>query len=688
MKKLILGLVLIAFVFNLKAQMITVSVPVITASPGEIVNVQVTLVSGASSSGTPIGACDLNINYDDDVLTFIGLVNFYPSMPSGEWIYSGNTSIVAANWIDGALLSEAVPDGTVLFEMQFTYNGGNSPLTFSKNEFYDVDYSLIPTTAVNGAVNSNIVLHDATFSVDMSREVVSPDGVHLAGSFNNWDYTANPMTNDGTGIYSTMVQLEENSTYTYRFVNGNAASGLENVPEDCGVLNGVGEYERALSIASVPVILDTVCFSRCENCPPLHAVTFRVDMINEEVSVNGMHLAGSFNNWSYNSTQMILTGAGAVYEVTLQLEEGAFCEYKFVNGNTVQDAEVVPSGCSNNGNRYLTVPENNLTLDAFCFGECVECGSLPEFFELTFRVDMKNETVSPEGIHIAGSFQGWLPGTTAMIDEGNHVYSYSLTLLEGSSVEYRFVNGNDASGYEIVPAECSTNGNRFFNTISADTILPIVCFSACDTCQQPEVMVTFRVDMSDEGIVISPDGIHLAGSFQGWDPASTPMIEGDFNIFSTTLSLPVGSYQEFRFVNGNSALGYEIVPFDCADGDNRFLTVPEMDTLLTEVCFASCEPCPTDVAHTEPAKPGLNIFPNPASEELNMSFQVSELSTISISIFNFTGDLQTRVVEKTYMPGSQIIRFSTKDFLPGIYLVELRNNTNGQQLKEKLVIVN
>lgn len=687
MKNLFFSLILIALTFGLKAQMITVSVPVITASPGEIVNVPVTLVSGASSTGTPIGASDLNINYDDEVLTFIGLVNFYPGMPAGEWVYSGNISIVAANWIDASLLTEAVPDGTVLFEMQFTYNGGNSPLVFSKNEFYDAVYSLIPTTPIDGAVNSDIVLHDVTFSVDMSRGEVSPAGVHLAGSFNNWDYSTNPMTGDGSGVYSTTIQLEENSTYTYRFVNGNDASGLEIVPAECGVLNGTGEYERELSVASEPVNLNTVCFSLCGNCPPLHAVTFRVDMINEEVSVNGMHLAGSFNNWSYNSTQMILTGAGAVYEVTLQLEEGAYYEYKFINGNTVGDAEVVPSGCSNNGNRYLTIPAANLTLDGICFGECVECGSLPEFFDLTFRVDMKNETISPDGIHIAGSFQGWLPGTTAMIDEGNHVYSYTLTLLEGSSVEYRFVNGNSASGYEIVPAECSMNGNRFFNAISEDSILPIVCFSACDTCQQPEVMVTFRVDMSDEGIVISPDGIHLAGSFQGWDPASTPMTEGNYNVFTATLSLPVGSYQEYRFVNGNSASGYEIVPFDCANGDNRFITVPEVDTILTNVCFASCEPCPTGVALIDPAKSGLNIFPNPASDEVNICFTVSELSTISISVFNFLGEVQTRLFEKTYQPGSQIISISALDFLPGIYLVDIRNKTNGLHLKEKLVIV-
>ncbi|KAF0194397.1 MAG: Alpha-amylase [Bacteroidetes bacterium] len=688
MKKILVFLLLIGISCGLSAQMITVSVPTITANPGETVNVPVTLVSGAGSSGTPIGACDLNINYDDDVLTYIGLTNFYANMPAGEWIYSGNLSMVAANWIDGALSTEAVPDGTVLFVMQFTYNGGNSDLAFSKYEFYDADYLLVPTTPVNGAVNQNAIAFDVTFRVDLSHESVSPNGVHLAGSFNIWDCSANPMTNDGNGLYSTTIPLEENSVFTYRYVNGNDASGLENVPAECGVLNGTGEYDREFSLGSAPFILDTVCFSRCENCPTLHEVTFRVDMINQSVSVDGMHLAGSFNNWSYNSTPMTLVGAGAVYEVTLALDESEYYEFKFINGNTAQDAEIVPAGCSNNGNRYFTVPATNLILDAYCFGECVECGNLPEFFDITFEVDMTNETISPDGIHIAGSFQGWQPGTTPMVNQGGNLFTYTVTLLEGSSIEYRYVNGNTSAGYETLPGECSVNGNRYFNSVSADTLLPEVCFASCDTCQIPEVMVTFGVDMSGNGVVISPDGIHLAGSFQGWDPASTPMNAGNFSNYTVTLPLQVGSVQQFRFVNGNTAAGYEIVPFECADGDNRFFTVPAADTAMTMVCFGSCDPCPQSVIYENSDLPVLIIYPNPSSGDSRLKLRSHESGAVTVRIYNVQGNIVFRNDVLHFSPGSYEIPLETATLQPGIYMVVVLNEMSGITVKQKFVRTN
>ena len=39
------------------------------------------------------------------------------------------------------------------------------------------------------------------------------------------------------------------------------------------------------------------------------------------------------------------------------------------------------------------------------------------------------------------------------------------------------------------------------------------------------VNVTLNVDMSN--VTVSDDGVHVAGSFQGWDPAATPLTDDD-----------------------------------------------------------------------------------------------------------------------------------------------------------------
>jgi hypothetical protein len=164
------------------------------------------------------------------------------------------------------------------------------------------------------------------------------------------------------------------------------------------------------------------------------------------------------------------------------LDEGSYLEYRFVNGNSSLQAENVPSACAVNGNRYFTVPSHDTTLTAVCFDSCVACGAVLNYSDVTFRVDLMAETISPDGVHIAGTFQGWDPASTAMVNGGSDTYTFTVSLLSNTSVEYRFVNGKTTAEYEIVPFQCSSNGNRTLLVPETDTVLTLVCFSECDTC--------------------------------------------------------------------------------------------------------------------------------------------------------------------------------------------------------------
>ena len=54
---------------------------------------------------------------------------------------------------------------------------------------------------------------DVTFLVDMNTQAISPDGVHLAGSFQNWDPSTSMMSDiDADGIYELTLSLDRDST--------------------------------------------------------------------------------------------------------------------------------------------------------------------------------------------------------------------------------------------------------------------------------------------------------------------------------------------------------------------------------------------------------------------------------------------------------------------------------------------
>ena len=46
---------------------------------------------------------------------------------------------------------------------------------------------------------------------------------------------------------------------------------------------------------------------------------------------------------------------------------------------------------------------------------------------VTLTVDMTNEMVSADGVHVAGNFQGWDPGATPMTDNMDGTWSYSFS---------------------------------------------------------------------------------------------------------------------------------------------------------------------------------------------------------------------------------------------------------------------
>lgn len=114
----------------------------------------------------------------------------------------------------------------------------------------------------------------------------------------------------------------------------------------------------------------------------------------------------------------------------------------------------------------------------------INCLPAVTLVPVTFRVDMSRETVSTDGVHIAGAFQGWNPSATPLTDQGNGIWSVTVDLPEDSTYEFKFINGNQwGPGFdEAVPAACAQNGNRFVVVASAPVTTPLVCFGRCEAC--------------------------------------------------------------------------------------------------------------------------------------------------------------------------------------------------------------
>ncbi len=166
---------------------------------------------------------------------------------------------------------------------------------------------------------------------------------------------------------------------------------------------------------------------------------------------------------------------------------------------------------ANAGGGWIFIEDANFF---FCFAMRANFGV--STYNLILHVDMNNETVSPDGVHVAGDFNGWDPAATPMTDDdGDGVYTAIIPgNVSESQVQYRFINGNTMAGSEMVPGECGMEdaAGMLARTIMMgvqDTESEVVCFGTCALCV-PD-------DCEGEGVIFCDD-------FEGYnmdDPLST-----------------------------------------------------------------------------------------------------------------------------------------------------------------------
>lgn len=216
---------------------------------------------------------------------------------------------------------------------------------------------------------------------------------------------------------------------------------------------------------------------------------------------------------------------------------------------------------------------------------------LAQTFAVTFQVDMATQTVSSNGVHIAGNFQqaagfsnNWDPSATQLTQVGTStVYAVTVNIPAGT-YEYKFINGNSWGTDESVPGTCATNGNRSV-TITGATTVPVVCFGMCTPCPAgpiPKYSVTFQVDM--QNFCGTFDSVTIAGTLANWgagvkmNPSAT-----NPNLYVVTLDVDSGTHEyKFRTHSGGNT-NWEGLP-------NRMINITSNQT-VPAVCFNQITPC-------------------------------------------------------------------------------------------------
>ena len=477
----------------------------------------------------------------------------------------------------------------------------------------------------------------------MTNEMVSMDGVHVAGNFQGWDPAATPMTDNGDGTWSYTFTSDTAASYQYKFVNGNAWGTDEGIPGACAV-----DGNRGITVdGMMGDVSAEACFGNCAACG-MTTVRFRVDMANEEVSEFGVHVAGSFQGWDPAATELTDPDGDMVFETIQSFEADSTGQvvFKFINGNDWSDVnELIDVACGDeSGNRVLALDAMDIVLSAnesgspYCFNSC---GSCVAPLAVTFTVDMTVvAAVSENGVHIAGSFQGWTPANTPMSDNSDGTWSVTLE-MEPGTYEFKFVNSNDWDGNEenMEGSGCNVGQNRVA-TFDAENNTYTACFNTCpgESCTpDPDPAdITFRVNMANQELA-EGQAVFVWGGFTGWQGGAIEMTDADGDgIWEHTENISGGANVDYKYSIGHpndegmiEEDGVYVLDGDTTNwvaagcgvdngfgGYNRRHVRSGVAEVLEVVCFNECSDCEGSDASVYNATVIFGLFPNPATDHV------------------------------------------------------------------------
>ncbi len=201
---------------------------------------------------------------DEGVLNAGGGDAAFFDFPTDVW-FDVNTNMD----LDNGLASIYI-NGDFVYEWDYTLDSGGDPGTavvgavnfFPLDATYNFFVDDIEVLPLDEFPVSPALPVSVTLTVDTKFSEVAADGMFAAGTFNG--FVGQEMTDNGNDTWSITVEVPQNSEVLYKFQNG--FEGWESVPEECGLDDGFGGFNRNLNVEEDDVEVDAVCFGQCVAC--------------------------------------------------------------------------------------------------------------------------------------------------------------------------------------------------------------------------------------------------------------------------------------------------------------------------------------------------------------------------------------------------------------------------------------
>jgi|GEM_PF-5129201 len=416
---------------------------------------------------------------------------------------------------------------------------------------------------------------------------------------------------------------------------------------------------------SIRIALLVMAMAIAGTMPAQVNVKFQVDMQQQTVPPEGVFIAGSFQGWDPDSTAMTLQG-NAIYEFTFAFDPGESIEYKFINGSAWESP---PAACTQNGNRYLTIPASDTTLPVVCFNSCDPCGT-------AVYADVVITVIDPNAHYTLIQFKGSVPqsgwsllpmfddGTNGDTTAGDFHWTLKLDQVVGPAT-YEWGCTDENGDWLVV------GPNRTFTIDDQGAVTGDVSYVLPELISQ-DVMVTFVANTADSvnaGVTFNTLGIYgsVAPLDWSWGTINNPMTKNNDTIWVADVTFPAMSPKYVDFKLGRDGHDWEAPAYtnhtfginDAATTQAIYFRYATMGWVYTGIN----EPGIVEM---------LKVYPNPSGGMFNLQINVEKPGALSLQVYNLVGQVVESQAITILNSGNQTIRFGN-DLQPGMYFYSLRS---------------
>jgi Secretion system C-terminal sorting domain len=540
--------------------------------------------------------------------------------------------------------------------------------------------------------------YNVTFQVNMSNEIVTDLGAHVAGNWQDqdgggseWTPGDSPMVDNGDGTWSLTVSIPA-GTYEYKFLrsdfwnDGNGTDYGENPFNACG-----SNTNRSFTVVDADVVLPLYCFNRCVPCG-----NNGLRVAVAEAPSTGIYVGGDYTDPLFEIfTALNDYDGNDIYDGVIAVPEFYdTVQYRFSDGNNPDGSgyEFPDGTCINlDGNRSFVFPsDGDFSVLPVVWGTCENLA-----VQVTARVDMTNyetcygQLTAEDTVNLTGPLgDGW-GSTTIMTDpENDGIYEVVISKSPGD-YEYKFrIDGNYEGGSNRAAAIVAGN----------PIVLSVFCYGSAEGVCVPNFApanVTFE---ATPGVEVIPSGqkMWIFGDFTSYQGGALAMADTDADgVWTATANGLCNNELLYKFAigldNTNTAENWleENADFSEIGGcginndgfsDNRKLTRTNAEPIIVCYTFNSCEGCATSLNENTLTNT-INIAPNPFSTRTLISVENKNGVALSMNVIDITGKeikALTNLVNNT-------ITIDSKGMSSGIYFLQVFND-NGQKAVKKLIV--